>query len=191
MVGVFEKYLEEYSLDKAEIARICSLARQRSLRRNESLLAEGEVCRYKVFICSGLLRTYRVSADGAEHSLQFSPEATWTLEVESYDKQIPSQYNISAIEASEVLLWTKHDFETLLAELPKLKELSQKVISNNIYNSRHRLATALSATPEEKYSDFVRTSPQLLARLPLHMIASYLGMSLKTLTRIRHAQWAR
>jgi CRP/FNR family transcriptional regulator len=50
------------------------------------------------------------------------------------------------------------------------------------------LFTALSATPEEKYEEFVRTFPDLLSRLPLHMIAAYLGISLKTLTRIRAAQ---
>ncbi len=51
--------------------------------------------------------------------------------------------------------------------------------------------TALSATPEEKYNDFISKFPDLLSRLPLHMIASYLGISLKTLTRIRYAQWHR
>lgn len=191
MISVLENYMRAKGLGEADITSISSVAQLRSLRRGESLLSEGEVCRYKVFICSGLLRTFHLSADGNEHTIQFSPEETWTLEVESYDKQIPSQYNIAAVEASEVVFWTKADFERLLADLPKLKELSLGLISSNIYNSRHRLAAALSATPEEKYADFLRNSSHLLPRLPLHMIASYLGMSLKTLTRIRHAQWAK
>lgn len=188
----FEIYLRAHTrLDSADIARIQSLATTRSLRRNEFLLREGEICRHKVFVIHGLLRTYGTAADGSEHILQFSPEHSWTLDVESYDKQQPALYNIAAIENSDILLWPKADFESLLANIPLLKSFSQLLISRNIYTSRQRLLTALSATPEEKYQDFVQSSPDLLTRLPLHMIAAYLGISIKTLTRIRQAQLRR
>ncbi|WP_431211263.1 Crp/Fnr family transcriptional regulator [Puia sp. P3] len=110
---------------------------------------------------------------------------------ESYDRQQPAHSNIAAIENSDVLLWPKSDFDSLLSTIPQLKDLSQQLISRNIYNSRQRILTALSATPEEKYQEFVQTFPDYLARLPLHMIASYLGISIKTLTRIRQAQLRR
>jgi CRP-like cAMP-binding protein len=185
----FEIYLRARTqLDEVDLDRIRSLAMHKTLRRNEFLLREGEICRYKVFILKGLLRSFATSADGSEHILQFSPEHSWTLDVESYDKQEPSGSNIAAIELSEILLWPRADFENLLATIPNLKSLSQELISRNIYNSRQRILTALSASPEEKYQEFMLTNPDLLARLPLHMIASYLGISLKTLTRIRHAQ---
>jgi len=79
----------------------------------------------------------------------------------------------------------------LLADIPQLKSFAERLISRNIYSSRQRLLTALSATPEEKYHEFTQSFPDLLARLPLHMIASYLGISIKTLTRIRQAQLRR
>jgi CRP/FNR family transcriptional regulator, anaerobic regulatory protein len=185
----FEIYLRAHThLDSADITRIQSLAASRTLRRNEILLREGEICRHKVFVIRGLLRTFGTAADGSEHILQFSPEHSWTLDVESYDKQQPALYNIAAIENSEILLWPKTDFESLLAGIPRFKSFSQLLISRNIYSSRQRLLTALSATPEEKYQEFVQSFPDLLTRLPLHMIAAYLGISLKTLTRIRQAQ---
>ena len=184
----FAKYLKEAGLTDDVIRETSSLAIPRTLRRNEVLLQAGEVCRHKVFIAKGLLRTFVTGATGNEHILQFSPELTWTLDVESYDKGTPSEINIVATEASEVMLWNKEDFNSLLAEFPLLKNFSQQLISRNIYSSRQRIATALSATPEEKYEDFVHKFPNLLSRLPLHMIASYLGISLKTLTRIRHVQ---
>jgi CRP-like cAMP-binding protein len=152
------------------------------------LLQQGQVCRYKTFIIKGLLRSFGTAADGSEPILQFSPENSWTLDAESYHLQSPSLFNIAAVERSELLLWTKADFDRLLIEIPELNNFSQQVISSNNYSNRHRLFTTLSATPEEKYEYFVRTFPDLLARLPLHMIAAYLGISLKTLTRIRHAQ---
>lgn len=192
MIPAFENYLRHHTqLTGPEIARICSLALQRKLKRNESLLISGEICRHKAFIVSGMLRTYSVSNDGSEPILQFSQENNWAIDAESYDQQQPSRYNIAAIEPSEVLLWHKRDFDTLLTEFPELKKYAEQLISRNSYIARRRLLAALSATPEEKYGDFAHNYPGLLSRLPLRMIAAYLGISLKTLTRIRHAQWAR
>lgn len=192
MTTGFESYVRSQTqLSEADINKISSLAVSHSLRRNEHLLKAGEVCRHKVFVSSGLLRTYSLGADGSEAILQFSPELSWTLDVESYDQQTPSVYNIAAVENSEVLLWHKSDFQNLLENLPELKRYADVLIARNIYNSRHRLAAALNATPEEKYEGFIRNSPELLSRLPLRMIAAYLGISIKTLTRIRYSQLQR
>ena len=189
MVTGFETYLRTHTdLNDAAIQQIVSAATSRTLQRNELLLQEGQVCRYKTFIVKGLMRIFGTDADAGEHILQFSPENTWVVDGESYDRQTPSLFTIAAIERSELLCWTRADFDRLLADIPALKTFSQQLISTNNYRSRHRLFTTLSATPEEKYEDFVRTFPNLLPRLPLRMIAAYLGISLKTLTRIRHAQ---
>jgi len=189
MTHLLETYLRsQISLHEQDMAKICSLATHRTLSRGEFMLQEGQVCRHKTFVAKGLLRIYGVSEEGNESVLQFSPENTWTLDAESYDHGTPSQFCIAAVEKSEVLLWTKDSFLRLLAEIPALGQFSQQLISRTGHLQRKRLLSALGASPEEKYGEFVRTSPGLLARLPLHMIASYLGISLKTLTRIRHAQ---
>lgn len=191
-MDVFIDYLHANTqLNEAEIQYITSMAAARKLRRNEFLLREGEVCRHKTFIEKGMLRNFGITADGNEHILQFSPANSWTLEVESYDHQTPAKFNIDAIEPTEVLLWAKADFDHVLATFPELKRFSERLIAQNVHNSRRRLLIALGATPEEKYEDFVHDYPELLSRLPLRMIASYLGISIKTLTRLRHAQLAR
>lgn len=189
MIIEFQSYLQSHaSFCEEDLKRISELAEPRTLHRNDFLLLEGDICRHKTFIAKGMVRVFGTRPDGSEHILLFSPEHTWTLDAESYDKQIPSRFNIAAVEESEVLLWTKSDFDKLLAEIPLLKSFSEQLISRAIHNSRQRLLSALSATPEEKYNDFIRDSPALVKRLPLRMIAAYLGISLKTLTRIRHAQ---
>ncbi|MDJ1484430.1 Crp/Fnr family transcriptional regulator [Cytophagaceae bacterium YF14B1] len=189
MLSEFKKYLSEsLELPDQEIQPILSSAIPRKLRRNELLLQAGDVCRHKVFIVSGILRTYSISANGNEHIVQFSSEKEWTLDIESYDLETPATVNIAAVEPTDAILWKKNDFNALLASLPLLKKYSKQLISRKIYENRQRLLTAISATPEEKYDDFIRNNPHLIARLPLHMIAAYLGISLKTLTRIRHAQ---
>lgn len=189
MTTAFETYLRTHvSLTDAEIQQIASAAKHHSLQRNELLLHQGQVCRHKTFVISGLLRNFGTATDGTESILQFSPENSWTLEAESYHLGTPSQFSIAAIERSEVLQWNKIEFDRLLKEIPLLNTLSLQLTTQSNYNHRNRLFTALSGTPEEKYESFIKTYPNLLARLPLHMIAAYLGISLKTLTRIRHSQ---
>ena len=193
MQAKFKEYLLHHAptLKERELARIESLAEQKRVHRNDFLFQEGDVCRHKIFVVRGLLRTYSSGADGSEHIVQFNPENTWGIDAESYDNQIPSKYNLAAVEESELLLWKRDDFNVLLTEMPLLKSLAGQLISRAVYNGRERLLTALSATPQEKYTDFTRTHPDLISRLPLWMIASYLGISIKTLTRIRHTQFQR
>ena len=189
MTTGFETYLRVHmDLSDAEIDQIVSAGKVRSLQRNELLLQQGQVCRHKTFVIKGLLRNFGIAADGSESILQFSPENTWTLDAESYHRLTPSQFSIAAIERTDVLQWNKTTFDRLLHEIPVLNEFSLRLITQNNYSSRNRLFTTLSATPEEKYEYFVKTCPDLPARLPLHMIAAYIGISLKTLTRIRHSQ---
>ena len=188
----FENYLaSQTDLPGQTILHISSMATLRRLHKNEVLMSAGDICRHKVFICEGLLRTYHIKPDGNEHILHFSPQHTWTLDVESYDNLTPSLVNIEAVERSTVLLWAKPDFDKLLKDIPELKKFSERLIARTVYNNRNRILTILSGTPEERYADFVKAYPEYLARLPLRMIAAYLGISLKTLTRIRHAQLQR
>ncbi len=192
MTDVFINYLRGNStITDKDVELICDRAISRQLRKNEFLLEEGIVCRHKTFIAAGLLRTYSLTADGNEHILQFAPENTWTLDAESYNKAIPSKYNINAVEHSLVLMWAKPDFDQLLLTIPALKQFSDHIISENVQTTRNRLNTILSASPEERYEDFLKNTPHLLQRLPLKMVAAYLGISLKTLNRVRQAQLQR
>ncbi|MEN0095958.1 MAG: Crp/Fnr family transcriptional regulator [Pedobacter sp.] len=189
MNEILATYLQQNSqLTSREIEQISDLAIAKKVKKGELLLQEGDICRHKIFVARGLLRTFGTTPDGVEHILYFSPELNWTVDVESYNEQTPSHYYIDAVEQSDLLLWSKTDFDQLIAEIPAFNLFREQLIAQNTYSSRHRILTTLSATPEQKYEDFIHHTPQLLARLPLRMIASYLGISLKTLTRIRHAQ---
>jgi len=167
------------------------MAVERSLRRREFLLQQGQVCRYKIFITKGLLRAYSAGGDGSEHIVQFSPENSWITDPESLDKGSPSNSNIDALEPSEVVLWTKKDLHYLAANIPGLKAYFDKLISRSSYMFRQRLLSAISLTAEEKYEEFIKKFPHLLERVPLHMVASYLGVTRETLSRIRRTQLIR
>lgn len=189
MFDEFETYIKEHAtLSDNDIKLIHSLAIEKTMRRKEFLFQQGEVCRYKVFISKGLLRAYTTSEDGNEHILQFSPENSWTTDPESFDKATPSGCNIDALEHSEVILWNRNDFGHLINHVTGLKDYFGKLVSTVNYASRQRILSALSYTAEEKYEEFIKNYPHIYARVPLHMVASYLGVSRETLSRIRHAQ---
>lgn len=156
-------------LSESEIEHMCDLANTRTFSRNDFLLREGEICRHKIFILSGLLKTFVTASDGNVYTLRFSSEGSWIMDKESYDQQIPARYNICAVEPSTVLLWHKTDFESMEATLTPCQPLSE----------------ILRTTPEERYKEFVNNYPVLQRRMPLRMIAAYLGISIRTLDRIR------
>jgi len=192
MFSGFETYIKEQAnLSDHEVQLMRSMAVERSLRRREFLLQQGQVCRYKIFITKGLLRAYSAGGDGSEHIVQFSPENSWITDPESLDKGSPSNSNIDALEPSEVVLWTKKDLHYLAANIPGLKAYFDKLISRSSYMFRQRLLSAISLTAEEKYEEFIKKFPHLLERVPLHMVASYLGVTRETLSRIRRTQLIR
>lgn len=189
MFADFEKYIKTHvDLTDDDMALFRKTAVEQTLRRKEFLLQQGGICRYKIFVCQGLLRTYRTTENGNEHILQFSPENSWTTDPESYNNLTSSVYNIDALEPTRVVMWAKNDFDNLFERLPQLKAYSENMIQRNLYLTRDRLFFNQTATAEEKYDDFVKKFPGIMARVPLHMVASFLGLSRETLSRIRHAQ---
>jgi CRP-like cAMP-binding protein len=185
----FEAYITaNAAVTTEELQLMRTLATTRRLRRRQFLLQEGEVCLYKIFVCKGLLRSYRLKDDGTEYIMRFSPEGTWMIDHESYMKQVPSKLNIEALEDTEVVLWTQENFDRLLEAIPALRAFSDDLRANSMDASQERILMNISATSEEKYQAFVNSFPNILQRVPLHMVASYLGVSRETLSRIRHAQ---
>lgn len=184
----FEAYIRSKGqISEEELRRIFAKAKARKVRKRHLLLQEGEICQHKIFVSKGLLRTYRLQENGTETIMRFAAENSWNTDHESYHNRTPTKYNIETIEDSEVILWRREDFGELLA-VPVLRELSEQLRIDNLHASQDRILMNISATSEEKYQAFVTAFPDIFRRVPLHMVASYLGVSRETLSRIRHAQ---
>ncbi|MCD8739252.1 cyclic nucleotide-binding domain-containing protein [Mucilaginibacter roseus] len=193
MSSGFKEYMNTRSINftDEELSMIVDAATVTVVKKRQLLLRAGEICRYKIFVLTGLLRMYGIGADGEEHIMQFTPAMAWITDGESYNNRIPSNYNIEALEDSHVMLWTKESFEELVKAIPSLKRFSDNLITQYLNVSRNRLYKTISATPEEKYNYFLENYPGILNKVPLRMVASYIGVSLKTLSRIRQAQLQR
>lgn len=187
MMENFLQYLgRNFTLSDEETEMFRSVCRIKKLRRKQYLLQEGDIWRYNAFVTKGLLRTYAVDEKGIEHYIQFSPEDWWAGDRESYVYEVPAKYNIDAYEDSEVVLITKDDMEMLHANVPGFNRFMRELFERSFIALRNRVHSNIALSAEEKYLEFLRTYPDLSGRLPLHMIASYLGMTPETLSRIRN-----
>jgi CRP-like cAMP-binding protein len=186
MFEIFEAFITtEASFTKEELSLMRTLSTQKKLRRKQLLLHEGEVCRHKAFVVKGLLRNYHTKDDGTEYIMRFAPENTWTMDPESYDNKTPSKYRIEALEDTEVIMWSQGSLEEMIKGIPSFRAYSDKVKASSHYASQNRVLMNISYTAEEKYQEFITSFPDIFRRVPLHMVASYLGISRETLIRVR------
>lgn len=186
MFDVFESYLAgRASFTDPELALMRSSAVENNVSKRELILKEGAICTHLIFVTHGLLRLFRVDEKGNEHTLRFTPENFWMSDRESYTAGKPSNFNIEAIEDTRFLSWKKPDFDHLLTEIPALKQLMKSLITRQQIASQNRLYSSISDTAEQRFLQFVKNYPGIYSRVPLHMVASYLGVSRETLTRIR------
>lgn len=186
MFTTLSTYLREKTdLTPQELGLIEQYYITRHLKKKEHLLQEGEICRHSGLVVKGCLRTYRVDEEGREHTFKFVIENWWAYEPESYSNGTPSAFNIQALEDTELILCSKEDFQYLLEKIPNLRVLTEKLQSNSFNASQQRIYNQIVHSPEERYKLFIEEYPDIFNRVPLHMLASYLGMSRETITRIR------
>ena len=186
MVETFLKYLTARgSFTSAELEKIQAALIVRKLKKKHFLLQKGEVCRHMAFVASGCLRLYRTDETGMEHILRFATENWWLNDYESFRSAIPAKGTIDALEDSHLILWSKENWELLKSEIPAFDDIQEHLLSRSLDVQFDRLHTTISQTAEERYHEFVKTFPDLYQRVPLYMIASYLGVSRETLSRIR------
>ncbi|RZJ69181.1 Crp/Fnr family transcriptional regulator [Flavobacterium sp.] len=186
MFEIFYAYFNsKFVLSQEDFAAIEQVAITRKLRKRQYLLQQGDVWKYDAFVCKGLVRTYRVDEKGQEHIIQFCPENWWTGDRHSYVTGEPARYNIEACEDSEVILIPKQDFQRLRMQLPALGNFLYDLLERSFISLQNRVNSNIMHTAEEKYDQFLKTYPDMANRVPQHMIASFLGISAETLSRIR------
>jgi CRP-like cAMP-binding protein len=184
-----EAYLQEVvQLSEEDSRLMSSLATPIRVKKRQLLLKEGAICYHKMFVVTGLMKVYKIGNQGAEHILRFVQENEFMTDLESFLHHTPSKYNVEALETSQVLTWTREQLTKVVTAVPAFKAWSEQLLLKNFNAGHERLLQHISTSTEEKYQDFIASFPDIVRRVPLHMIASYLGVSRETLTRIRHAQ---
>lgn len=181
----FQKFNEKVTLTSAEEEIIRTYLTPKKIRKKQYLLQEGDVCRSIAFVEKGALREYSVDENGNEQIFQFAVEG-WTIsDLYSFLTGEPATYNIDALEDSELALINKSAHEDLLKKQPKYETYIRLQVTGAYLALQKRLTSVLSLSPEERYKNLLQTYPGLVQRFPQHMIASHMGLTPETLSRIR------
>ena len=172
-------------LTDEEIDLFMSLTHIKYVKKKEHYIMEGNICSATAFVNKGCLRRYIIDNHAKEVILNFALENYWIGDLEGLFFQKPSAYYIQALENSELYILPRDNFFRVYEEIPEFKKFHDNKVQRNHYSTLKRLSLAKSATPEEKYLLLMKEQPQLFQRIPLHYIASYLGIEPESLSRLR------
>lgn len=176
---------KELPLTKLEEDQIKAAFTLKKLRKRQYLIQFGETFRHLFFVEKGMLRAYLKGEKEEEHVIQFAPEGSWIPDSFHQLEDMEATYNIDALEPSEILCIDREAFQELLLKIPKLEKYFRVVMQKRLHALHLRVINYLTHFAEDKYKMFMQVYPEIVQRVPQHMIASYLGIKPETLSRNR------
>lgn len=188
MIETLFQYFENKSglqLSDDEKSLIEAKFKVKKLRKKQYLQQEGDVVKYMCFVIKGAARMFSVDEKGHEHILRFGIEGWWLGDYESYMLQTPTKYHVEMVEDAELLMVSKENIQQLIATVPAVAETIKAIDKQNFIATQNRIHAAISLTAEDRFETLTKTYPDFLQRFPQGMIASYLGISPETLSRLK------
>ncbi|HEX2534627.1 MAG TPA: Crp/Fnr family transcriptional regulator [Chitinophagaceae bacterium] len=181
----FQTFNQKVSLTPEEEDLIKQYLIPKKLRKKQYFLQEGDVCKYSAFVVKGAMRAYVLDEKGDEHITAFALEGWSISDLPSFMKQEPASLNIEALEDCELVLTSKAAHDELLQRLPKYETYARITVTNAYMALQQRMTSMISLPLEERYKTFTQMHQHLFQRVPQHMIASFMGLSPETLSRVR------
>lgn len=181
---LFKKIAKIVTLTEEETEAVKTFFLPKKIRKKQYLVQDGDSCKYLIFVEKGALRSYTVDEKGNEHIVQFAMEGWWVTDNNSFFKNVPSGYNIDALEDSEVLLINFSNYENMLLSIPAMERYFKILLQERLIALQRRIAITLTYSLEQKYIRMIDIYPDIIDRFPQHLIASYLGTTPETISRI-------
>jgi len=188
---LFDNLNKYCTLTEDQFKAIEQVVVRRFVKKRKDLLTGGDVCKYLYFVDKGCLRSYTTDKDGIEHVVQLVVEQHWVGDLYSFITQTPGTINIEAIEDSEVIVLPYFELEKLYDEIPALEKFFRKLFQRAYVALQQRLNSAQSFSAEERYRELIHLRPEIAQRVPLIYIASYLGITPESLSRIRKLMFSK
>jgi len=182
---MIEELIKQIQEDRENRDKLGHIFTEREYAPKTLLLQEGEIARTIYFIKEGCLREW-FNKDGKSITFQFFFEGQPVASIDSFMNGTPSLFSIESIEPTTAVLIRKEDFDRLFILYPGLKDKFQRFIFSRFSNYAKLFLSRITDTPQERYEDLVKTRPDIIQRIPQHYIASYLGITPVSLSRIRN-----
>ncbi|MDP4209710.1 MAG: Crp/Fnr family transcriptional regulator [Bacteroidota bacterium] len=177
--------LDKINKERLKDERVLDMIEEIEVPSKTILLHEGEISTHIYFIKKGCLRAW-FNKDGKDISLQFFFEGQAIASIDSFLNNLPSILNIESIEPSSLISITKEDFEYLNRNYPELKDDFHNLLFRRFRNYVSLFLSRIKDSPQERYADLINNHPEIIKRVPQHYIASYLGITPISLSRIRN-----
>ena len=185
MLEKFRDYLKQkIEITEQQFYQNFGALRTKKIKKGAVIFREGEYTQHIFFVSKGVLRAYSLDTKGKEHIVQFAPE-NWLIGDRNSMVDQPSIFFVDAIEDTEIVLLPNNFLDVASADLPSLLPMQVTLLNNSIRFMQKRINMLLAATATERYVDFLKTYPSLTLRVPQWMIASYLGITPESLSRVR------
>ena len=183
---LFTEYLQtKAGITNEQLLVLKDAIKSKTVQKGEVLLRQGEICNHSFFVEKGLLRSYTIDNSGKEHLIQFASESWIISDRSSIFFNEPSYFNIDAVEETTLIL-IDQNFINLACEISiSFRLFNDRALQNHIRHLQKRINLLLGASAEERYLDFIKLYPDMLLRVPQWMIASYLGITPESLSRVR------
>jgi CRP-like cAMP-binding protein len=181
----FLQYLKEHlELTDFQLEQLTPRLHIKVVPKNTLLLRLGETRSHAYFVEKGLLRAYSIDETGKQHIIQFAPENNIISDRASLYFSAPSNLIIEAIEETTVIVMDHH-YNDYVSGLPGFHKKNEMILQHHVWYLQNRIDSLLGATAEARYLEFIRQYPNLTLRVPQWMIASYLGITPESLSRVR------
>lgn len=186
MLEHLKAYLQKkVAITDEQFALISDKLKVKHFAKNEMILMKGDVSAHGYFVVEGLLRSYSIDSKGKAHVIQFAPEQWWLSERNGMLYKEASDFFIDAIEDTHAIVVPSDFIVQAATVVPCMNDFNHTILNNAIRFMQKRINMLLSATAEERYLDFIKLYPNLTLRVPQWMIASYLGITPESLSRVR------
>ncbi|MCA4900029.1 MAG: Crp/Fnr family transcriptional regulator [Cytophagales bacterium] len=172
-------------VDHPDLNHIVSKFEGRKTKRNEILQKSGEVSRYVFFVNKGCGRTYYIQPDGGESTRYIAIEGDFFSSLSSFITQQPTLEFVQAIEPSELLMISRNNFTELLNTSLAFEKIYRQSMEYAYLLTTWRLESFITRDAKARYEFLLQTDPDLVLRLSNKIVASYLGISQETLSRLK------
>ena len=182
---IIKNICETYSpLTPDCVSEMLNISELAYFEKNAQLVREGEYSDKSFFIVKGCARAYYLK-NGKDISDWFAFENDFISSIQSFFKDIPSPHFIELLEESVIIELSRSNIESLAKKYHDFEKLMRVIVTQTMLRQQERLASILFHTAQQKYENILQLYPNIEKRVPLTHIASYVGITLETLSRIR------
>lgn len=185
MQNIINKIKKSISLSSEAEKYIYSIAKEKSVSKGEILIREGQTVNKTFFVSQGSLRSFCIDKEGKEHTLQFAIKDWWISDFIAIYNHEPASLTVESITDSTVIEFNAQKLDEIFLHFPEFEPFQRKNLERHVVSLHKRILNQLQLTALERYNLFLGQYPDIERYIPNYHIASYLGITQQSLSRVR------